>query len=260
MDIGNIPELSRRMEAVVGMVTPQTGTVADVGCDHAYVSIALVKRELCRRVIAMDVRTGPLQIARDNILNYGESERILLRQSDGLTGLAPGEADSVILAGMGGLLITRILKDGMEILTGEQAPALILQPQSDIREVRLFLYQNGYHIIREQMVFEDGKYYTVMLAERKTEVREASYTEIELLYGRCGLQGKNPVLFAYLEWEQGVLEKILEKLKRQEELAGKLPQRAGERKQMLKQQLIRNREASDCFLSEQGDQAGKCFS
>lgn len=248
MNIGNTPELSRRMEAVAGMVLPQAGTVADVGCDHAYVSIALVKRELCRRVIAMDVRTGPLQIARDNILHYGESERITLRQSDGLAGLAPGEADCVILAGMGGLLITRILKDGMEILTGEQAPVLILQPQSDIREVRLFLYQNGYRIVREQMVFEEGKYYTVMRAEQETEVQETSYTETELLYGRCGLQGKDPVLFAYLEWERGVFQKILDQLERQEELSGKLPQRAGERRQLLKQQLVWNREASDCFL------------
>ncbi len=297
-----MPELSKRMEAVAAMVPPQSFTVADVGCDHAYVSIALVKRKLCRRVIAMDVRSGPLRIAEGNVISCGETERIELRQSDGLGGLSPGEADAVILAGMGGLLVIRILTEGREILEAEKPPVLILQPQSDIREVRIFLYENAYHIVREQMVLEDGKYYTVMRAERKEEAKirttapgythlyeetgktvdafmsgrlagkrgeealcdkgespaweESPYSEAEYQYGRCGLNGRDPVLAAYLEWERNVLTGILQKLDRQEKMAGGLPPRAAERKKVLEGQLKLNREALACFQKHRGGVVG----
>lgn len=223
--------LSRRMEAVVNMVSPQSFTIADVGCDHAYVSIALMKRQLAGKVIAMDVRTGPLDIAKRNVHEAGYSEVIDIRLGDGLERLEPGEADAIIIAGMGGLLMKGILERGLSILSYEEKrPVLILQPQSDLKEVRMFLYRHAYHIVSETMLEEDGKYYTVMKAEPVAFVRnperqanseddinwsltgEEAYSEEEWVYGRCNLRDRSETLLVFLQKEQLVLQQIVDKV------------------------------------------------
>lgn len=210
--MGNV-NLSDRMEAVVSMVSSQSFTVADVGCDHAYVSIALVRRGLAGHVIAMDVREGPLGIAYNNVKTAGLEQKIDLRLSDGLAKLTPGEADTVIIAGMGGLLVKRILEQGSHILDfREKRPVLILQPQSDLPEVRIFLYRCAYHIVREKMVLEDGKYYTVMRAKpcskelAHQEMEE--YAQADWIYGRDNLVRKDRVLYTYLQRECRQLQEV----------------------------------------------------
>ena len=101
-------QLSIRMQAVADMVTPG-GRIADIGTDHGYVPIYLVEQNKTDHAIAMDVRKGPLARAGENIVRFGCSDRIETRLSDGLAMLKPGEADTVIIAGMGGLLSIRIL-------------------------------------------------------------------------------------------------------------------------------------------------------
>lgn len=193
------------------MVPPQSFVIADVGCDHAYVSIALRKRNLAKKVIAMDVRTGPLNIARKNIEGSGYKREIDIRLGDGLERLVPGEADVIIIAGMGGLLMNGILERGKEcLLVPEKKPVLILQPQSDIAEVRKFLYQHRYHIVCETMLEEDGKYYTIIKAEWNDDYVtednvcipiEDIYSEEEWMYGRCNLTQRNSVLQEFLNKE-----------------------------------------------------------
>jgi tRNA (adenine22-N1)-methyltransferase len=108
----------------------------------------------------MDLREGPLSRAREHIKEQGLSERITLRLSDGVSALSKGEADTILIAGMGGELIIRILTDGAEIC--HSVRELILQPQSVIGEVRRYLRENGYRITDEDMVLEDGKFYPMM--------------------------------------------------------------------------------------------------
>ena len=134
--------------------------VADVGCDHGYVSIYLVQSGIAGRAIAMDVRKGPLSGAGDNIREYGLSEKIETRLSDGLTALLPGEADALVIAGMGGKLMIRILRDGNPKVLGLKEA--ILQPQSDIDEFRRFLRSEGYVIADEKIILDEGKYYFPM--------------------------------------------------------------------------------------------------
>ena len=93
-------QLSKRLSAVAGFVTPGY-KVADVGCDHAFTSIYLVANHISPQVIAMDVNLGPLERAKENIEKYKVEDRIIIRRSDGIKELEPGEVDSVILAGMG---------------------------------------------------------------------------------------------------------------------------------------------------------------
>lgn len=208
--------LSKRMEAVVSMVSPQSFTIADVGCDHAYVSIALVRREIAKKMIAMDVRTGPLEIAKRNVIEAGLANEIDIRLGDGLEKLQPGEADAIIIAGMGGLLIKGILERGIEILNSNlKRPTLILQPQSDMKEVRMFLFAHAYDIVCEDMLEEDGKYYTIIKAEPCQHNRSLDWdikSDVELEYGRYNLEHKNGILHEYLEKERAVLKQIEEKV------------------------------------------------
>ncbi|MCM1497489.1 MAG: class I SAM-dependent methyltransferase [Clostridium sp.] len=211
--MGNI-NLSDRMEAVVSMVSSQSFAVADVGCDHAYVSIALVRRKITDYVIATDVRKGPLAIAWDNVRAAGLEKEIDLRLGDGLEKLVPGEVDNVVIAGIGGLLMKSILERGGHILGQAvvKRPVLVLQPQSDLQEVRIFLYHHAYHIVREKMLLEDGKYYTVMRAEPcsgETALQEGKqYTPAEWLYGMDNLQRQDRVLYTYLQNEGSNLREV----------------------------------------------------
>lgn len=202
--------ISKRMEAVAGLVPPRSKVVADVGCDHAYVSIKLISDNIADKVIAMDVRKGPLSIAETNIVKYGVDKDIEIRLSDGLEKLSPDEADVIIIAGMGGLLMKSILERGKTVISGAKSPVLVLQPQSDIKEVRIFLYDNSYHIVREEMVFEDGKYYTAMLAYPG---KEKPYdNEEDRIYGRYNIEIKSDILISYLKKESDIYKGILDSL------------------------------------------------
>lgn len=204
-------QISERLRAVSGMITSGY-RLADVGTDHGYIPIELVLSEKIPSAIAMDVNRGPLERARAHIGAYGLEDRISTRLSDGLEKLAPGEADSVLIAGMGGMLTVRILRNGMDVL--EQVKELVLQPQSDIREVRRFLLEEGFVIADEDMVEEDGKFYPMMRAvpgRRGLSEAEAA-NELQLLYGPQLLCKKHPVLLRYLRHERGLLERVREKL------------------------------------------------
>ena len=153
--------LSKRLQAVAALAEPGK-TAADIGCDHGYVSIWLIQQRIFPRVIAMDVRPGPLETARKNVTLYQMEDAIELRLSDGLRMLGIGEADCMICAGMGGALICHILEDAPE--KAKAMKQIILQPQSELFLVRRFLRQHGYAITKEDMVKEDGKYYPMLRA------------------------------------------------------------------------------------------------
>lgn len=223
-------ELSKRLNAVAELVTPGN-RLADVGTDHGYIPIYLVKENKVPWAIAMDVNKGPLQQAMEHIRLEGLEDKISTRLSDGMKKLQPGEVDTVVIAGMGGALTLRILEDSREVL--ESVKELILQPQSEIAKVRNWLAKQGFYIADEDMVLEDGKYYPMMrvvkqggghtesqagekssenLADEKN-VEECLFRKIEALYGPILLKKKHPCLREYLQWEQGIKENILEQLK-----------------------------------------------
>lgn len=221
--------LSARMLALVHMVTAGN-RVCDVGCDHGFVSIYLVQQGISPRVLAMDVRQGPLSRAREHIRQQGLEAYIETRLSDGVSALGPGEADTVICAGMGGRLMQRILEEGREKL--ETVRELILQPQSDIPAFRAYLRQAGYVLLAEDMVYEDGKYYPMMKVtagkhrppaqagrgvspdgEARCISTEAGDGQaLQDRFGELLLAGSHPVLRQYLLYEQQGNRRILEQL------------------------------------------------
>lgn len=188
------------------MVT-EGSRLADVGTDHGYIPIYLCSRNKIPSAIAMDINKGPLMRAKEHIRAYGMQDRIETRLSDGVEALQPGEADSVVIAGMGGGLVQKILREGEAVLS--RIGELILQPQSELGDVRKFLYENGYQITGEKMVFEDGKFYPML---RAVPGSMPCLSDIEWEYGPFLLEESHPVLAAYLVKEEQILQGVLENL------------------------------------------------
>ncbi len=193
--------LSKRLQAVADMVTPGY-QVADIGCDHGYVAIYLTETGKSPGVIAMDINKGPLKKAREHIERAGLNTKIQTRLSDGAHALAIKEVDSVICAGMGGKLTLHILEEAYDKI--KALHEIILQPQSEIHLVRKYLRENGFHIMKEDMIFEEGKYYPILKVvpgEKNDETQIVKSDEKQQLFDYFGellLENKNQVLMQYL--------------------------------------------------------------
>ena len=214
-------ELSKRLSMVAGMVT-DAKVVADIGCDHAYTSIYLVENNLADKVIAMDVNKGPVEIAKKNIKLYNVEDRIDVRLSDGTRKLSQGEADTLLISGMGGALIVKILSMRPEIL--RRCEYLVLSPQSEIFLVRQYLELVGFDIVQEDMVKDEGKFYVGIKAKNTYKSMDLEDYKVDdngsdngniSIYDRFGkylLESKNYVLKEYLEYSLRQHEDILKNL------------------------------------------------
>lgn len=219
--------LSDRLQNVVEFVTPGL-RVADIGCDHGYLSIYLLEHKLASHVIAMDINRGPLARAQENIQNAGLSTYIETRLSDGLEKLAPDEADCLIMAGMGGRLMIDILSKHLGVC--EAAREIILQPQSEIAKVRRFLEDAHYLIISESMVYEDEKYYPMMkVIHGEMHLKKPVYYK----YGKILLHEENPVLHQFLLQERKYYVNLYKELACQDPTE-KIRQRIAEVEEELK--------------------------
>lgn len=201
--------LSKRLNKVCEMVS-KGNRVADVGCDHGFVSIALLLRGISPKALCMDINKGPLERAKEHIEEYGLSESITTRLSNGLREYKCGEADTLIIAGMGGPLMQDILSYERE--KTNDFKEMILSPQSEIEEFRHFLYDNGYRIEDESFVYDEGKYYVIMKAVFGENVY--SLSEEEYAYGPCLIKKRDETLLEYLKCEKDKHNKLLCKLER----------------------------------------------
>lgn len=202
-------QLSKRLLAVASLVTPNN-RVVDVGCDHAYTSIYLVENNIIPYAIAMDINQGPIDRARENIKKYGFEARIDARKSTGLEKLSVGEADTILIAGMGGALTIQILSEQLEVV--KAARELVLQPQSEIHLVRRMLHDNGFFITKENMIKDDGKYYVMMKAEDMALVKDKEAYDLtkkeHFYYGRILLEQQHPILSEFLLRELRLCENL----------------------------------------------------
>lgn len=199
-------QLPKRLETIIERM-PASGCLADIGCDHAYVAIEAVRRGRAARALACDVRKGPLQQAAEHILCAGLAGKIETRLSDGLEKVAPGEADTVVVAGMGGPLMERILQGRL----GDFAH-FVLSPQSEIPHFRRFLLTEGMQIDEETMLIDEGKYYVILNVSKRADATSSDsmyVTEEDFLYGGRLLRRLDPVLKSFLEKEKTRYEGIL---------------------------------------------------
>ena len=228
-------ELSRRLQAVADLLDCHD-RIADIGCDHGFVSIYLIESKKARKCLAMDVNIGPLERAKEHVMEKRLSTYIETRLSDGAKAIQFIEKDSggkeleveaALIAGMGGRLMIQIIQDSLNKF--QSMEEFVLQPQSEIAKVRRFVRDIGYYIEKEDMVLEDGKYYPMMKVARgeyrlnwsvgvpeciqhKITEREITDSDISFLcdeYGECLLKEKHPVLLQFLQKEKALYQEIL---------------------------------------------------
>ena len=155
--------ISKRLELVASFV-PQGAILLDVGSDHAYLPIELVERGQIKNAIAGEVVEGPYQSAVKNVEAHGLKEKIQVRLANGLAAFEEADKVSVItIAGMGGRLIARILEEGLDKLANVER--LILQPNNREDDLRIWLQENGFHIVAESILEEAGKFYEILVVE-----------------------------------------------------------------------------------------------
>lgn len=223
--------LSKRLTAIAGMVA-QGNSVADVGCDHGFVPIWLVENKISPRALALDVRKGPLKRADEHIRQHHLEARIETRLSDGLENFNSGEADTLIMAGMGGMLMERILIDAKD--KAKSFKELILSPQSDLLEFRGFLLNTGFRIDYERVVEDEGKYYFILHVHARPDDR--AWTRTQLCFGRDIFPSDRQVLKKYLERQKAGRQRLCESMAAADDNA-KLTDRQREREKELKAEL-----------------------
>ena len=224
-------KLSKRLEAAAELISLKGGIVADIGTDHGYLPVYLIQSGRCKSAITLDVNKGPLERARQYIKKNRLELVIQTRLSDGFAALKRGEVNSVAITGMGGSLAVQILENGMEQLSAVKE--LVIGAQSDILKVREFLYCNGIYIDKEDLVYEDGKFYPLLhgVWEKPAYWQEAGYIPFQkelrkklpdaslyrktlCQYGEYLLYKKDPALFKLLGRDEKIKRRILDSLSR----------------------------------------------
>jgi len=188
------------------------GVVADIGTDHGFIPIWLLQNGRAEKVIMTDINEGPLAKAKRNAEEAGVLEGFELRLGDGLAPIADGEADSVIIAGMGGELIARILED--DPLKARSFPLLVFQPRTRSSVLRHWLCDNDFNIVGESLVREGGRICQVLSAmpaehspKGETFFEEADYHVAPLLFWN-----RDPLLEDFLKQKVANCETVLREL------------------------------------------------
>lgn len=167
----------KRLETITKYIE-ETDIVADIGCDHGYLLQMAIKNKNIKKGYAIDNKQGPLNSAKNNLDKFDNVDFIL---SDGLKNVNNSDINCVVIAGMGGMLINSIINDSIDKF--KCINKLILCPNRNVDKVRLFLVENGFKIIDEDIVFEDGKYYELIIAtigEQKLSLNEMFFGPILL--------------------------------------------------------------------------------
>ncbi|MGB9793297.1 MAG: tRNA (adenine(22)-N(1))-methyltransferase [Thermacetogeniaceae bacterium] len=190
-------KLPDRLARLADYVIPGA-VVADIGTDHALLPAYLVQKGICSRVIACDLHPGPLESAKRTVAQYGLDGKVELRRGYGLEPLSPGEASVIVIAGMGGAKIREILAASPAVLEGTER--LILQPLGGEALLRRWLLENGWALSDEELVYEGGRFYVILVAESAKGSRTLQRFEDSLLeIGPKLLEKRHPLLVSYLK-------------------------------------------------------------
>lgn len=187
---------------------PPCQCLADIGTDHGYIPIYTVLNGVSKQGIASDIKAGPVSIAKKNIMSYKLENRIETRIGSGLSVLKMGEADVILISGMGGNLISDIIQENMEIAMS--ADYLILQPVQYAEELRKYLSCSGFKIIDEELAKDGNKYYHII----KIAKGEADIYNKEVYYytGLKLINKRHPLVLDYVEHKINGINLILEQL------------------------------------------------
>ena len=203
--------MNKRLSALYDKIPPGVGVI-DVGTDHGYLPAALAASGYPGRILASDIRSEPLQAAKKTAARAGVSERIEFLLCDGLALCPPDAVDTIVIAGMGGDTIVKILDEAEFCMDSRYL--LILQPMTKPEVLRYWLAYNEFEILSESLVQDAGGLYQILMARfgGKTELNDA-----ELFVGKAAL-AENPNLYRLaLEQLERRLSKALDGMQGREE-------------------------------------------
>jgi len=187
---------------------PTCEVVADIGTDHAYLPIYLIQQGVCKKAIASDVKIGPVKVANKNINIYKMKDKIETRLGSGLDTIAENEADTIIIAGMGGILLSELLEANER--KASKTSTLILQPMNYFDVVRKWLFDHKFDIYDEELVAEGPKIYCVISA--KHDGKSKAYKYFHLHVGEKLIEKKDPMLLPYCEMKVRQTDRVLRQL------------------------------------------------
>ncbi len=196
----NEQTLSMRLERVAAHV-PAGACLADIGSDHGYLPVALMRRGAIAAAVAGEVALTPFHAANRTVRENGLDSQITVRLANGLAAIEPGDGITAIsLCGMGGETIRDILDSGKAYLNGRER--LILQPNGGEQPLRQWLMDNGYRILCEEVLRENRFDYEIIVAERTGPVM---YTAQQLYFGPLQMQARSPAFL--LKWQRKLRQK-----------------------------------------------------
>ncbi|CAH2213686.1 tRNA (adenine(22)-N(1))-methyltransferase [Tepidibacter aestuarii] len=201
-------KLTPRLEAVANLVS-NNAKIADIGTDHGYIPVYLIKKNKIKCAIAADVNEGPLNNAKKEIASNNLKNKIELRLGSGLSVLKVGEVDEVVIAGMGGVLISQLIENELKI--AKQLDRMILQPMQASAELRKYLHKNKFVIEEEILVKEDFRIYEIMVVKydgREIPQQDEIYYEI----GKGLLENKGCLVLEFIDKKIKEYSKIIEKI------------------------------------------------
>lgn len=205
----NTNQLSNRLRTVAQYI-PKGSKIADIGSDHAYLPCYAVKQGIAEEAIAGEVVEGPFQSALAQVKADKLEDKISVRKGSGLSVLTDDEVDVITIAGMGGTLIASILEEGSNRLGGVKR--LILQPNISSISIRLWLRENGWALINEEIIEEDEKIYEILIAEKGDINRGYGDLEEGLLLGPYLLLEKSAVFIKKWKHERKNWERIISQI------------------------------------------------
>ena len=194
-------KLDARLSAVASLVRDGV-RVADIGTDHAYLLTYLIEKGVCPRGIAADLRKGPLENARQTVIEAGLTDKVELILSDGLENIIEGSCDDIVIAGMGGNLIAEILSKAHWIKN--ENLNIVAQPMTHAEVLRQFFVDNGFEILREKTATDGRRFYCIMSAKYSGKKSEQ---DISYIYTGQLFENNDETTKKYIEKLLTTLEK-----------------------------------------------------
>jgi tRNA (adenine22-N1)-methyltransferase len=212
--VGDKMDLSRRLILIASMAD-KCNCIVDVGTDHGYVPIYLVKNGICAKAVASDINRGPVEKAQSNVASEGLSDKIECRQGGGLSTVGPAEVQGAIIAGMGGNLIRDIIEEGKSVFA--KLSFSVLQPVQNAEILRKYVYESGFDILDEELCCDEGKFYEIIKVRYNTapvQLEEIHYEISPVL-----LRKRHPLMKEFISYKLNGYDKIYEAIQEDTELA-----------------------------------------
>lgn len=207
--------LSGRLSKILEKI-PSCDIIADIGTDHGYIPLEAIKSNKCNKAIASDVSKGSLEKAINQVNISKLNQVIDTRLGSGLKILKEDEADVVIIAGMGGILIEEILKEDYHKKFKVKNPTMIFQPVQFPERLRKYLIENSFEIIDEDLVEDDKIIYNIIVSKKRLAEKVNNWDEMDFEFGKINIEKKHPLLLKLIDRKINEQEKIIHRLKNAE--------------------------------------------